>query len=279
MTRQRDLRAVAEVLKQQFDTSAHLLSVLKRHAEAWLGMGGGLAVPFRHVPRTLINSPVSGSRRFVAQSWPIERIRAVGRAVDATINDVVLAMCSGALRRYLIEHEDLPQHSLRAMVPVSVRTADDFESANAISFITANLATRHADPEDRLSVIVESTRAGKGMLSGLSASEAHLYAALLQLPLFLSNLVGMADRFPAFSTVISNVPGPRKQLYWNGAPLEGIYPASAIFHGFALNITLVSYGGHLDFGIMACRRSVPQVQRLIDYLDESLLELEAMAGV
>jgi len=236
-------------------------------------------VPFRHVPRTSINSRVSGSRRFVAQSWSFERVRNVSKATGGTINDVVLAMCSGALRQYLIAHDDLPEHSLRAMVPVSVRAADDFQSSNAVSFITANLGTKHADPEDRLQTIMESMRAGKEVLSGLSATEATLVAGLSQMPMFLSNLFGVAEWFPAFSTTISNLPGPKKQLYWNGAPMLGTYPASAIFHGFALNITLVSYHGNLDFGIMACRRSLPQVQRLIDYLEDALVELEEMAGV
>ena len=122
------------------------------------------------------------------------------------------------------------------------------------------------------------TKAGKAVLDGLTATEATLFAGLSQMPLFVSNLLGVAELFPAFSTTISNVPGPKKQLYWNGAPLIGMYPASAIFHGFALNITLISYRGSLDFGIMACRRSVPQVQRLIDYLDEALVELEEMVG-
>jgi diacylglycerol O-acyltransferase len=279
MPRDRDLRNLAAILKEQLGTSVHLLSMIKSYAQTWLGAGGGLTVPFRHVPRTSINSRVSGSRRFVAQSWSIDRVRAVGKAVDGTINDVVLAMCSGALRRYLLAQEDLPKHSLRAMVPVSVRAADDFESANAVSFITANLGTKYPDPEDRLRTVMESTRAGKSVLDGLTATEATLFAGLSQMPLFVSNLFGVAEMFPAFSTTISNVPGPRKQLYWNGAPLVGMYPASAIFHGFALNITLVGYRGNLDFGIMACRRSVPQVQRLIDYLDASLTELEQMAGV
>jgi diacylglycerol O-acyltransferase len=162
---------------------------------------------------------------------------------------------------------------------VSVRAADDFESANAVSFITANLGTKYADPEDRLRTVMESTRAGKDVLRGMTATEATLYAGLSQMPMFVSNLFGVAEMFPAFSTTISNVPGPRKQLYWNGAPLLGGYPASAIFHGFALNITLVSYHGNLDFGIMACRRSVPNVQRLIDYLEDALVDLEKMAGV
>lgn len=279
MPKDRDLRNVAAMLREQLGTSVHLLSMIKNYAQTWLGAGGGLTVPFRHVPRTSINTRVSGSRRFVAQSWSIDRVKAVGKAVDGTINDVVLAMCSGALRRYLLVHDELPKHSLRAMVPVSVRAADDFQSANAVSFITANLGTKHPDPEDRLRTVMESTRAGKAVLDGLTATEATLFAGLSQMPLFVSNLFGVAEMFPAFSTTISNVPGPRKQLYWNGAPLIGMYPASAIFHGFALNITLVGYRGNLDFGIMACRRSMPQVQRLIDYLDEALVELEEMVGV
>jgi diacylglycerol O-acyltransferase len=275
---QRELRSVAGVFSEQLQISGHLLGFLKGHAETWLGRGGGLAVPFRHVPKTSINARISGARRFVAQSWPLDRVKAVGKQLGLTVNDTVLAMCSGGLRRYLLAHNDLPKHSLRAMVPVSVRTQDDFDSANSVSFITANLGTRHADPAARVKAIVESTRAGKNLLTGLSAREATLYAGLSQLPLLLTSLLGIADRFPAFSTTISNVPGPRKQLYWNGAPLEGIYPTSAVFHGFALNITLVGYNRDLDFGILACRRSVPQVQRLIDYLEESLAELEALAG-
>jgi len=277
--RERDLKAVAELLKQQFDTTSHLLGMIRKYAETWLGGGHGLAVPWHHVPKTLINTRISAARRYVAQSWDFGRFKAIGRATGGTVNDVVLAMCSGALRRYLMAQGDLPRHSLRALVPVSMRAAGDLDSGNLVTIITANLATRYADPEDRLKVIMESTQAGKDMIRGMSRGEATLYAGLAQLPLFLSNLLGLEGRFPAFSTTISNVPGPRKQLYWNGASLDGCYPASAVMHGFALNITLVSYRGAMDFGIMACRRSVPQMQRLIDYLDQSLVELEVMAGV
>jgi diacylglycerol O-acyltransferase len=193
----------------------------------WLGLGDGLAVPWRHVPHTIINSQVSSSRRFVAQSWSIDRVRAVGDAAGVTINDVVLAMCSGALRRYLEEQGELPEHSLRALVPVSVREKDDFDSALAISYIIADLGTRHEDPADRLDAIVESTRAGKEMLGELTSREASLYATLMQTPLFIASMMGVADWFPPVSTVISNVPGPKEQLYWNGASLLGSYPVSA----------------------------------------------------
>jgi diacylglycerol O-acyltransferase len=276
---QAEVHSVASVLKEQFQLSGHLLGFLKNHVKAWFGGSGGLAVPFRHVPKTSINARISGSRRFVAQSWAFDRVRGVGKALGLTLNDTVLAMCSGALRRYLASHGEFPSHSLRALVPVSVRAKDDLDSANAVSFLIADLGTRHADPADRVQAIVQSTRAGKALLAGLSAREATLYAGLIQSPLVLTSLIGVAEKFPAYSTTVSNIPGPRKPLYWNGARLEGIYPASAIFHGFALNFTLVGYGGNLDFGITACRRSVPQVQRLIDHLEDSLVELEQLAGL
>ena len=269
-----ELKTIVDFLRAQFDTSAHALGVIKDYATTWLGFGDGLSVPWRHVPHTMINTKVSSARRFVAQSWSIDRVRAVSKAADVTINDVVLTMCSGALRRYLEDQEEIPEHSLRALVPVSVREKNDFDSPLAISYIVADLGTRHEDPLDRLDTIVESTRAGKEMLSELTAREASLYAALVQTPLFIATMMGVADKFPPVSTVISNVPGPREQLYCNGAPLTGAYPVSAVFHGSALNITFVSYNGNLDFGIIACRRTVPRMQRIIDYLEQSLVELE-----
>ncbi len=269
-----ELKALAEFLKAQFDTSAHFLGVIKNYAATLLGAGGGLAIPWRHVPQTVLNTQVSSDRRFVAQSWSIDRMRAISEATDTTINDIVLAMCSGALRRLLEEQGETPEHSLRALVPVSVREEGDVDSTVAISYIVADLGTRHEDPADRLEAIVESTRAGKKMLSELTPREAGLYAMLMQMPLFVASLMGVADWFPPVSTVISNIPGPREQLYWNGAPMLGSYPVSAIFHGFALNITFISYHGNLDFGIVACRHSVPRVQRLIDHLEQSLTELE-----
>ena len=275
----KELRTVANVFKEQFDSSANLFAAFKSVGGAWLGRGGDLSVPWRNMPKTSINTTVSGARRFVAQSWDFGRIKGVCAATDSTINDVVLAMCSGALRRYLISQNDLPRQSLKAMVPVSLRQEGDLDSANAVGFITADLATNIKNPEKRLRAIQASMVAGKDMLRGLSAREAMIYMQIAQIPILLTSALGLASRFPAFSTVISNVPGPRKQLYWNGASLDGIYPASIVFDGFAMNITLVSYNNSLDFGIIACRRSLPQIQRLIDHLEESLVELEEVAGI
>ncbi len=274
-----DLLAVADFLKQQFDTAGNVAGALRRYKDVWFGRGGALSVPWRHVPRTHFNTTVSGARRFVAQSWPFERVRAVAKALDGTLNDAVLAMCAGALRRHLLAEGDLPAESLKAMAPISLRAEGDVDSSNAIGFITADLATHIEDPAERFHAIQHSMRAGKQQLAGMSRREVELYTILTQGPMALATVLGLGSRFPAFSTVISNVPGPRQRMYWNGARLEGIYPASIPFHGFAVNITLVSYAQSLDFGIVACRRSVPHVQRLIDYIEEALVELEDVAGL
>jgi WS/DGAT/MGAT family acyltransferase len=273
------MRNVAERLKATFDTSAHLLGAVRQYAGAWMGRGGPLVVPWMDVPKSTINTRVDGARRFVAQSWPFARIRAVGKALDGTFNDAVLAMCAGALRTFLLNHGELPAHSLKSMVPVSLRKPGDIDSSNAVGAISADLATNIKDPVQRFRAIKASMEAGKALFQDMSPDEASLFLQLIQMPGLILIPLGLGSRFPPYSTVISNVPGPRQPMYWNGARLEGIYPASIVTEGIALNITLVTYDTQVDFGIMACRRSLPQVQRFIDYLEESLAELEVAAGI
>jgi len=274
-----DIANVTEFLAQQWDTGVNAMTTAMRVAAVFAGRGGPLAMPWHNIPRTPINARVSGSRRFVAQSWPLERAKAIGKALGGTINDTVLAVCAGALKRYLSAEGKLPNHSLKAMTPVSIRREGDLDSSNAFAFVTADLATNIYDPQKRFEAIRSSMLAGKQMLMDLTPEQAQLFVQLLQVPLLLTTVTGMATRFPAFTTVISNVPGPRDPLFWNGAQLEGIYPASIPFDGFAMNITLVSYAGSLDFGITACRHSLPRVQRVIDYMEDAFIELEEVAGL
>jgi len=276
---EQELRNVADKLKATFDSSAHLLGAVRQYAGAWTGKGGPLVVPWKDVPRSTINTKVDGARRFVAQSWPFARIRAVGKALDGTFNDAVLAMCSGALRLFLLNHGELPDRSLKSMVPVSLRRPGDIDSSNAVGAISADLATHLRDPIQRFRAIKASMEAGKAMFQDMSPAEASLFLQLIQMPGLLLIPLGLGTRFPPYSTVISNVPGPRQPMYWNGARLEGIYPASIVTEGIALNITLVTYDKQVDFGIMACRRSLPQVQRFIDYLEDALVELEDAVGI
>src|SRR6056297_1494911 len=273
-----DLKAVAEALRGQLGITADVLGGLRRYGQVWLGLGGGLAAPWHRVPHGLLTQKISGSRRLVADSWPFDRVHDVSRALDATLNDVVLAMCAGALIRYYAAQGESLDRPLKALAPISVRTGGDIDSANAIGFIIASLATDIPDPERRLRAIQASMQAGKALYASLSPEAASLFTAVAFSPMLLTNFLGTANWFPAYNLVISNVPGPKQPMYWNGAPLDGIYPMNIVVHGQAMSITLVSYAGNLDFGIVACRRSVPRVQRMLGYLEESLTELESVAG-
>ena len=275
----RELRAVAAALKEQFESTYNVLGALRKYSSVFVGRGGDLSAAMYKMPRTSLNTNVGGARRFVAQSWDMERVKTVGRALDATLNDVVLAMCAGALRSYLQDRNELPRKPLKAGAPVSLREEGDLDSANAIGFIIANLATHIRDPEKRLRAIQASMNAGKDLLRGMSARESALFAQITQIPAMLPTLLGFADQMPSYNLVISNVPGPRQTMYWNGARLDGIYPVNIVIDGFAISITLVGYDNSLDFGIVACRQSVPGVQRLIDDLENALLELEDVAGL
>ncbi|HEY0641443.1 MAG TPA: wax ester/triacylglycerol synthase family O-acyltransferase [Pseudonocardiaceae bacterium] len=232
-------------------------------------------LPFQ-APRSILNVPITGARRFAAQSWPMERVQAVGRATGTTLNDVVLALCSGALRQYLLDLGALPDRSLVAAVPVSLRR-DESASGNAVGMTLCTLGTDLADPEDRLRAVHDSMTRGKAVYAGMTPLQVLAVSALAIAPLALTPIPGVVQVSPPpFNLIISNVPGPRQPLYWNGARLEGMYPVSIPYEGQALNITVTSYAGSLEFGLTGCRRSVPSLQRMLTHLDTALDELEKL---
>lgn len=236
-----------------------------------------LTLPMQ-APKTMLNVPIGGARRFAAQSWSLDRVRRIASAASVSRNDVVLAMCSGALRDYLIEQSALPDAPMVAMVPVSLRRKTDSGEAagNSIGALLCNLATDQTDPAQRLTAIHQSMRNGKRLFSELTPLQTLLLSGLNVAQLGVSPIPGVVNNTrPPFNIIISNVPGPRKQMYWNGAKLDGVYPASVLLDGQALNITLTSNGDNLDFGITGCRRSVPHLQRILTHLDTALAELEA----
>jgi WS/DGAT/MGAT family acyltransferase len=227
-------------------------------------------------PRTIFNVGITGSRRFAAQSWPLERMRAVSDAASLSLNDIVLAMCSGALREYLIDLDALPDASLTAMVPVSLRGLGlETSAGNAVGVIIANLATDQSDPARRLTAIGESMQEGKQLLDGMSVLQVTAMSAIAMAPVAVGSILGLNRLLPLpFNLVISNIPGPREPLWFNGARLDAIYPMSIPVDGQALNITVTSYVDSMEFGVMGCRRSVPHLQRLLRHLDTSLIGLE-----
>lgn len=236
------------------------------------------AFPFK-APPTMLNVHITGARRIAADTWSLSRVRAVAKASGATLNDIVLGMCSGALRRYLIENDALPDESLTSMVPVSLRT-DDSAGGNAVGAVLTSLATDIADPSWRLARIRESMKIAKDAMSGLSSNQLLAMSAANMLPSPLVSFLGGGEGMrPPFNITISNVPGPRQPLFLNGAKLQGIYPVSIPYHGQALNITLTSYVDNLEIGLTGCRRRVPSLQRLLDHLEASLVELEVAVGL
>ena len=239
-----------------------------------------LTLPFR-APKTMFNVPIGGARRVAAQSWPLARIRAIKAAANVTVNDVVLAMCSGALRAYLIDSNALPETPLVAMVPVSLRTADEQDAGgNMVGTILCNLATDTADPAKRLEAINTSMRDNKKVFAELPRTQALALSAFLMSGIALALVPGFVSSAPPpFNIVISNVPGAREPMYWKGARLDGNYPLSIALDGQALNITLTNNADNLDFGLVGCRRSVPHLQRLLTHLEDSLAELEQAVGI
>jgi diacylglycerol O-acyltransferase len=239
-----------------------------------------LTLPFA-APRTMLNVPIGGARRVAAQSWSLDRIKSIKQAAGVTVNDVVLAMCSGALRYYLFEQHALPDTPLVAMVPVSLRTKEEADSGgNMVGTILCNLATDVGDPATRLETISESMRGNKKVFSELPRLQAFALSAFLIAPLGLSALPGFVSSAPPpFNIVISNVPGPTEPMYWGGARLDGNYPLSIALDGQALNITMTNNAGNIDFGLVGCRRSVPHLQRLLGHLESSLKDLERATGV
>lgn len=227
-------------------------------------------------PRTILNGQVGGSRRFVAQTWEMDRFRTIQKAADVSFNDVVLAVCSGGLRAYLSELGALPDKSLTAMCPVNLRDDLTEVGGNNIGAIIASLATDVVDPAKRLEVIHNSAMAAKKAMRQLSPLQILLMSGLNVAGLGLAPVPGyLRVGGPPFNVIISNVPGPKKQMYFNGAHLEGTYPASIPIDGMAMNITLVTYDDQVDFGITACRRSAPSVQRMIHHMEDALTDLEA----
>ncbi|WP_336086358.1 WS/DGAT/MGAT family O-acyltransferase [Nocardia sp. SSK8] len=237
-----------------------------------------LTLPFA-APPTLFNVPIGGARKCAVRTWSMDRIKQVKKATGTTVNDVVLTMSAGALRTYLLERDALPDKPMIAMVPMSLRDADDTDTQGVkIAALLCNLGTDIADPLERLRVVSESTRRSKDVYRSLSPAQTLAVAGLMLSPMAALLLPGFAALgTPPFNIVISNVPGSREPMYWNGARLDAGYPLSIPLDGQAVNITLTSHGDNLDFGLVGCRRTLPDLHRLLNHLEDSLTALEDAA--
>lgn len=265
------LATIASQPIRQGRVALRLLSALPRIA------GTLQHASLREAPPTPFNDKIGPHRSVAFTSIPLDDVRAVKNRVGVTMNDVVLGTCAGALRVYLERIECLPEESLRAMIPMSVRTDEEPDVyGNQVSAAMASLHTDVDDPIERLRVIAESTAVAKQVGTAIPGDVLGDLEALVP-AVIVGSAVRLVGHVRPFNVVVSNVPGPRIPLYAGGAEMLHYYPFAPVVDGLGLNISLFSYAGQIEFGLNACRELVPDVWDLCTMLQESFDELRTAA--
>lgn len=238
-------------------------------------------------PVTIFNESITNQRSYTTLSVPLADIKALGKRVGGTVNTIVMAMCSIALHRFLKERDLLPNETLIAMVPVSLRAEGDSSMNNQVSAVRVDLATDIADLPDRFKAIHASSEAAKAVVRELKPVLG-MNIPITGAPWLMTGLASLIGRSNLFgrlpsagNVMISNVPGPATPLYLAGALMRHYFPVSIPYHGSALNITVQSYAGKLEFGLTCCRRVLSQEEsyEMIGRLKEALHEIEALPPV
>lgn len=240
--------------------------------------GDAMPAPFT-APDTVFNSTITGRRNVAFTLFDLDDVLAVKDRFDVTVNDVITATCAGALRRYLQRRGELPDDPLIGIVPVSVHGKSDRQGRNQVSAMFANLRTDIADPVERLLVLSEANAVAKEHNAELGANLLQDWSQFLGSAVFGSAMrayahLRLADRHPAIhNLVLSNVPGPPVSLYFLGARVRAMYPFGPIFHGAALNVTVLSMAGDVDVGLISCPDLVPDLADLADDFGPALRDL------
>ena len=241
---------------------------------------GRLAQNFSFGPRTALNVPITGARGFSTASIPIDTLKALAKAHEAKLNDIVLALCSGALRRYLARHGGVPKKPLIAAMPISLRKPGNTDYTTQATLSLVNLSTHVADPVKRLHAIRDAAGAMKDLARDAQGTIPTDFPST-GVPWILHGLATLYGRTrisgvipPIANLVISNVPGPPVPLYAAGARMATYWPLSIVEHGLGLNITVVSYAGEMGFGFTTACSAVPDAHALSAALYAALVELE-----
>ena len=241
--------------------------------------GGRLGQNFVFGPRTPLNVPITGERGFASHSLPLDALKQLAAANEVKLNDIVLALCSGALRRYLAQHGGIPRRPLTAAMPISLREAGDTEYTTQATLPLVNLHTNVADPLRRLRAIRDAADAIKALVRRAGRVVPMDFPSI-GVPWLLRGLAQLYGRsriaavMPTLANVvISNIPGPPVPLYVAGARMSTYWPLSIVEHGVGLNITVMSYAGTMGFGFTTARAAVPDSHRLTDALAAAFDEL------
>ena len=246
--------------------------------DALTGKTDAMRLPFT-APRSLFNTELDSRRSIVICDLPLNQVKRMARAMGGSINDVLLAVCGGALRAYLLEQKALPRGSLVAGMPVSLKSSAADEG-NKLSYIMCPFFTQEADALKRLRRVIKVTTAAKQELASVSATAAEDYYALIMAPTILLTVTGNATKVrPAINAIFSNVPGSREKLYLEGAELEALYPLSIVTDAMGLNITVVSHVNKLCFAVASCPREQPGIEGLGKLIRSSYAELREAVQV
>lgn len=242
--------------------------------------GGDLGAATLRAPKTRFNGAVGPYRNYAIGSLPLSEVKRLGKLRGAKVNDVFMAICAGALVRYLDAHDERPERPLIAGAPVSLRQPGDASMRNQVTMLLTSLETQRSDPLERLDAIRDSANKGKALVAATSGADL-TDVTVLGLPLAFRSLAGLADRLRLgdllpvpVNLIISNVPGPRETVYLAGARMTSHYPVSIPAHGNALNITVQSYGDRMDFSLTACLEALPDAEHLRDLMVEAFAELQ-----
>jgi diacylglycerol O-acyltransferase len=245
----------------------------------FLGGEGSIALPLS-APRTSLNVHTGAARTISFTSYPLEDLRAIGRAEDASINDVVMTLCDMALTRYFDEHDDPPDGPLVAYMPVNIRTDEADGEGNLVTLLQVKLASEHDDPLESLVEVRESIDSAQEVYSGASSTAVQYYSLIVALLSQFEETLNL-DKFlpPVNNLVISNVPGSKVPRYYKGAKAVSMFPVSTLPPMTALNVTACSYAGTMFFGLIGGRTAIPDLDRLTELLDEAYRELAEATGV
>ncbi len=250
------------------------LSGLLAHmgADALQGRKETMRLPFT-APRSLFNVNLDAGRSVIICDLSLQGVRRIARTVGGTVNDVLLAVCGGALREYLQGQRALPRNSLLAGMPVSLKGEGE-EGGNRLSYIISPYFTDEGNDLRRLQRVVKTTRRAKGELRKVSATAAEDFYALLMAPTILLTAMGNATLVPpAINVIFSNVPGAEGTLYLDGARVEALYPLSIVTDAMGLNITVISHGTKLCFGVVSCPTGQPGIEDFGGLLKQSYQRL------
>jgi diacylglycerol O-acyltransferase len=285
---------IGEMIGAVFSNSiAQYAQIVKSLPVAATSIGGAVAkslrpkkMPLQLAPKTIFNVGITSQRSFATATLPLAECKTMARAAGGSFNDIVLWICATALRTYLEKHATLPKKPLVAAMPVSLREESNKELNNQASITVVQLGTHLKDPLKRMNAILESTGRVKQALVNLKSVLPTDYPSLLA-PWLVGGAgkavfktygrAGITERLPAIANLaISNVPGPQVPLYLAGARMLTFHPLSIVMHGLALNITIQTYAGRVDFGLVADRKAVPHLQDLADALQQAFDEAHAL---